>query len=367
MCTGASAPGRALARRLAGLLTGEGAERVPPFGMVADADDGLVVFVYGPVTVEAKGTDPIRLSGDEAATWVDRVIETDIEWLSLAGPGGGEPGRGLAFELGMGIVPGAGVSLTPTGAPVATAPPPPPAPPQAEVAPAEPATPPSGVPVAATTAPDAVAAEAAPPVEAFASISFAEPEAEAEVEVEERAPLPVEAAGEAAVADAEVEAEAVGELVQGIVCSRSHFNAPDASYCSSCGISMVHLTHNLVTQPRPPLGFLVFDDGSTFSLDGRYVLGREPEHDALVQSGEARPICLDDRQLSVSRVHAEIRLKEWDVVLADRNSTNGTFVWEAARNEWARVTPEVPVALTPGARAAVGQRTFIYETPHRQE
>ena len=128
---------------------------------------------------------------------------------------------------------------------------------------------------------------------------------------------------------------------------------------------MVHATHNIVRRPRPPLGVLVFDDGSTFTLDGRYILGREPEVDELVRQQQARPLTLEDPRMSVSRVHAEIRLTGWDVQLIDRGSTNGTHVLNAAGDGWEPVPAEQPRTLPPGARAAVGQRTFVYETPRR--
>jgi hypothetical protein len=181
-----------------------------------------------------------------------------------------------------------------------------------------------------------------------------------------RSPLPTETAHEGGPGDAEP-SDAVPErkMVQGIMCSRQHFNSPDSAYCSSCGISMVHATHNLVTRERPPLGFLVFDDGSTFTLDDRYVLGREPETDALVQNEEARPIPLEDPQMSVSRVHAEIQLVGWDVQLMDRGSTNGTHLLNDRGDGWDRLAPNEPQVVVPGSRVAVGQRTFVYETPQR--
>ena len=97
-----------------------------------------------------------------------------------------------------------------------------------------------------------------------------------------------------------------------------------------------------------------------------FLLGGYPEIDPLVQRGEARGIVLDDPDMSVSRVHAELRLVDWDVQLLDRGSTNGTHVWNAAENAWVRLSADVPQVVEPGAHAAVGQRTFVYESPHRR-
>ncbi|MEM7286734.1 MAG: FHA domain-containing protein [Actinomycetota bacterium] len=160
-----------------------------------------------------------------------------------------------------------------------------------------------------------------------------------------------------------VEEAHVAELVQGIMCSRNHFNNPQAAYCQVCGISMVHLTHGPVTGPRPTLGFLVFDDGATYALDRDYVAGRAPDI-----SGEpnASPLTILDEELSVSGTHARIDLSGWDVVLHDLGSTNGTFIWNAAQQQWVHVPPHTPTILSPGSTAAFGRQTFVFESAVRQ-
>ncbi len=82
----------------------------------------------------------------------------------------------------------------------------------------------------------------------------------------------------------------------------------------------------LVDGRRPPLGLLVLDIGSTFVLDDNYLLGRNPEVDEAVIRSRLRPIRLDDDSGTLSRVHAEIRLEGWDVLLIDRGSANGTYI-----------------------------------------
>jgi hypothetical protein len=240
--------------------------------------------------------------------------------------------------------------------------------PAAEVAPT-PIPPPPGAPAADAPSPEAETAQAEtdnPPTEAlpvaFESFSLTPDRGTF------RAPLPADRedpTGGTAGSDGDDAEVPERKMVQGIMCSRQHFNSPDSAFCSSCGISMVHATHNLVRRERPPLGFLVFDDGSTFTLDDRYVLGREPESDPLVQSEEARPIALEDAQMSVSRVHAEIQLIGWDVQLLDRGSTNGTHLLNERGDGWDRLPPQQPRMVAPGSRVAVGQRTFVYESPQR--
>lgn len=163
-------------------------------------------------------------------------------------------------------------------------------------------------------------------------------------------------------ASAAAEASVETPVVHGILCSRSHFNNPQAAYCMVCGISMVHLTHNLVPGPRPTLGFMVFDDGSTYTLDRSYLLGREPGE---VADRTMVSLAVPDDRQTVSRRHAEVRLDDWNVTVVDLGSTNGSFLWNAALARWDPLTAHQPVSLAPGAIVAVGRRTFVYESVHR--
>lgn len=146
--------------------------------------------------------------------------------------------------------------------------------------------------------------------------------------------------------------------VMGIQCSHEHFNNPRAAYCQVCGISMVHTTHYLVPGPRPTLGFIVFDDGATFALDRSYCIGREP----IIEPGrDLSPLVLADSRHAVSRSHAELVLDEWNLVVRDLGSTNGTFAWDAESNQWNQVLPGQPVTIEPGQWVAIGRKVFIYE------
>lgn len=151
-------------------------------------------------------------------------------------------------------------------------------------------------------------------------------------------------------------------VVRGIICSRQHFNNPLAAYCMVCGISMVHVTHRLVPGPRPTLGFLVFDDGTTFGLDRGYIVGREP---GPCDDPTMSPLAVHDHNETLSRRHADIQLVDWTVTITDRGSTNGTFVWDATNERWHRIPPHVPSDLAPGATVALGRRTFVFESVTR--
>ena len=154
-------------------------------------------------------------------------------------------------------------------------------------------------------------------------------------------------------------------LVYGVLSPAGYFNHPDALYCAVTGVSMLHRTHVLVQRPRPPLGVVVSDDGSTFTLNSNYVVGREPERDPLVEGEQARPLKLSDAERSLSRVHAEIRLVDWDVYVVDRGSANGTYVLPRGGQQWKRLVADTPEKIAPGTRVAFGKRVMTYESHHQ--
>ncbi len=307
------------------------------------------------------GGQDVTLSGRDSATWVDRLLPDGFD-EAHAGPSGGVPTSGAPrLDLEAGTVPAGGFVLGPEthqpglSAPDRTN--------GAAAAPASaaPAEPPSGdapsAPVVPTAPPTRQPSPAREHVD-FESVLLVDPPAEAQ-----RDPLPL---GELAPAEPEPDQH----LVAGVFCSRGHFNDPDNLFCGVCGISLVQQTQNLTQGPRPPLGFIVFEDSSTYSLDSDYVIGRDPSEDPRVRSGAARPLLLhDEDQRTVSRVHAELRLDGWHVLLVDRGSTNGTFVWDEQAGSWTLLAPDQPTRLRPGARAGIGRRSFLFESPfeHRDQ
>ena len=106
----------------------------------------------------------------------------------------------------------------------------------------------------------------------------------------------------------------------GVYCKNGHFDDPAARYCAICGISMAQQTLIPRRGPRPPLGVLVLDDGSIYTLDTDYIIGRDPSRDPDVIAGTARPLRIDDPEGLLSRVHARIHLEGWSVELVDLGS-----------------------------------------------
>lgn len=342
----ADAGGVSLVRRLAGALGDTAPEDAPPVAVVADAGAGgeLAILLHGAIDAlvhRADGTE--RLSGADVPTWIDRVLSPGWQRIDLLSAGAEPPPHDPFLDLHAGTVGGAGITLVSSDAPeVSDA-----SAPETEPSPAVASEPP---PPPVTAEPDLAPRE-------FVAVSF--DDLEDDEDDDGRAPLKV------VTADVQVEPEPeASPTVLGIVCKNDHFNDPDVLYCAICGISMAQQTANLVEGPRPALGVLVLDDGTTFLVDSDYVIGREPHHAPEVVAGDARPLALADTQRTLSRVHARLVLDGWRVLVLDAGSSNGTYVASGDAQQWTPVGSQSPVPIRPGTHLLVGHRTFVFET-HR--
>ena len=155
-------------------------------------------------------------------------------------------------------------------------------------------------------------------------------------------------------------------MVLGVSCPLGHHNHPDAAFCTQCGTKMTDSdTTVLINGPRPPLGILVVDDGTTYSLNQDLIIGREPTSHPDVERGVASPMILSDESLALSRKHARFTLDEWSVSLVDLSSSNGTFISRTDDNgEWAQLEKGGSIELQPGDRIRIGGRTIQVELHH---
>jgi hypothetical protein len=261
------------------------------------------------------------------------------------------------------------VTPTPELAPApAAVPPAPPAPQERPVPPPAGAPEPDPAPTSAEgieVVPDGTPApEPGPVVDRslpFSSVLLVGPTAETRPPTSEpaSAPLPTGAAAVEATG-----AQDNRPVVLGVYCKNGHFDDPAARYCAVCGISMQQQTLYPRPGPRPPLGVLILDDGSIFSLDADYVLGREPGVHPDVQSNTARPLRVSGDSSHVSRAHVRVTLDGWRVQVTDLRSANGTAVSLPNKTSWQRLEPGRPFTLVPGTRVGLGRREIRYES-HR--
>lgn len=154
-------------------------------------------------------------------------------------------------------------------------------------------------------------------------------------------------------------------LVYGVDCKNDHFNDPRVPYCAVCGIALVQRTLVPYKGPRPALGVLLLDDGTTLRLDADHLVGRDPERAPEVADGSVRPAKVTSPDGSVSRRHLRVALDGWDVNLVDLGSVNGTQIQPPGDPNFYDIPPNEPVVILPGTTVRVGvSRTMRYES-HR--
>ncbi|MFD4183350.1 FHA domain-containing protein [Rhodococcus sp. NPDC058514] len=323
------------------------------FGVLTPSGARLAVFLHGDVTAVLTGADgePDRLCGTDAGFTVDRVVDAPAMAAALFVDAADAEcefpvARGVG-SLTEGVVPGAGVVIW-SGRPRGD-----------RRQPADPSE-------SETAGVEQIVAAPDPP----APLELAAPLVSDRIDVaDEQAPprpsLPVPIPGSppsddpGLLRDTELEATPV----RGHNCKNMHLNDPRAAFCCVCGIRMDQMTQVLTEGVRPPLGFLVLDDGTTYVLDGDCVLGRDPEKSELAAEG-LRAIRIDDSSGGMSRAHAAVRLMDWDVTIVDLDSTNGTHLRAPGEQDWIRLPPNTPVTLTPGAEVRLGDRVATFDSPH---
>jgi len=146
-------------------------------------------------------------------------------------------------------------------------------------------------------------------------------------------------------------------LVDAKVCPSGHPNPPTATMCRICGTFLAAGDADLQTVQRPSLGTLKFDDGSVFSLDAGCVLGRKP-----TQASDSRSVPITVTGDKVSRQHVEVILRDWEVMVADLGSRNGTIVVPNPSSQPIEVEPGTPQVLEPGSIVYVGSRSFVFDS-----
>lgn len=153
-------------------------------------------------------------------------------------------------------------------------------------------------------------------------------------------------------------------LVAGTVlagqCPQGHLSGAYSATCRVCDAPMA--AQEPRTVPRPPLGVLVLATGETIALDRPAVLGRAPRapEDALEMP---QLVNLAAFGRDISRQHAEVVLRGWNVAVRDLDSANGTRVRDPDGTT-TTLEPGTLVPLRPGSMIDVaGVTTLRYEVP----
>jgi FHA domain len=145
------------------------------------------------------------------------------------------------------------------------------------------------------------------------------------------------------------------EGVVGTFCANNHFTDSRRLRCLFCDAETQF--DRVDVGPRPKLGRLRFDDGRIIELQNNVLIGRKPTApDGVVVD----VVAFDDDRL-LSRLHCEVRITDWDVVVVDRQSANGTsIVYPDGRRMATRANVDAPLEL--GSTVHFGRHTFVFES-----
>ena len=360
------APANAIASRLAAWVIGHMSGDAPAFGIVAPMRDGVIMFLRGAVWCTiTEGGATREVSGEQALTWVDLIVPGTFERLAIGGSAGRPVQADPLSDLRAGVVPGQGFVLSRAGG----------------IPGPEPAVAESGS-AFGLAEPGPAFAESGPafaePRPAFAessgsgAVSASEPEP---------SPEPAEAAGDSGgfawPASEEMPGHATDQpeepwALRGdtpnhqptmVARPGEHDMAPSRD--ESGPAPAVQPTTVAPAMPRPmstqaPLGVLTSQDGPPIVLDRVYVLGREPQQDPAVESGEAAPVQLQDPDHVISRVHAYVSVENGIVLVRDAESMHGTYFSPPGGEQWTRIGTE-PSPLPPGWSVQIGPQVFTFE------
>jgi hypothetical protein len=359
-CLTASSPTELLGRVGSRLADPEAAPW-PPFAIAASRGPELVAVVHGPVELieDQDGEERRLFGGEDVGSWLNRLLRG--AGALRAGQAGDN--EGLA-DLREGVIRASGFLLVHSSRPAEARASSQPQSQQAQSQPQQQAQAVRREAQAssrqATRVPEAVLLEADSPtvvdqVFTDTDVTIADQESPESALLAERETIGVAPAGQV------VTSHAGAGIVSGVYCPRDHLNDPRDEFCRTCGLPLVPGGPE-VEGPRPPLGKLTWDNGEVHELLGAALVGRDVGLDGAVVSGELAALVPSGQNDSMSRVHAELRPSGWDVIVIDRGSTNGTFIWDEASKAWQRLLPDEPHVVRPGAVLAFGERTATFET-----
>ena len=321
---------------LAGRLGAFGLDTMPSFGALFWSSDGMRSLVRGSVSVVDPASRQVVASGAGIQTWSEVGLD-DLSTV-LVQTGAAEPSSPdvLRLPLAVGAVRASTVLLDARE--------------QARLRSPQLDTEPDARPVEPLGSPD----EASPDDELASTELLLEPANPADA----GGPTPVDPAQQAMeIADTELVPVAAelgsvpappapppGPTVEALVCPHGHPNPPDAARCQDCGVAIADRRTRTVAQPV--LAVLRVTDGSEAPVDRTVLVGRAPAERG---PGPVRLLTVPSPSHDISRTHLQVAIEDWQVLVTDLHSTNGTLLVDPTGTSRRSLPPGQPVAVELGS------------------
>ena len=141
-----------------------------------------------------------------------------------------------------------------------------------------------------------------------------------------------------------------------VLCRNGHANPPNSISCRVCGSPLARKVPQFVAGPI--LAVLRASDGSTVEVDRPVLIGRAPSADRS-SSRSARLMTVASPNYDISRTHLEVAPQDWQVVVTDLNSTNGTVLVRPGAVDRQQLAPGEPVLAQLGSVIELGDGVSV--------
>ena len=170
----------------------------------------------------------------------------------------------------------------------------------------------------------------------------------------ETAPERVDAA--AAIPEPEPDESIQDSAILAVLCQNGHANPPSSNRCRVCGSPVARRVPQFVA--GPVLAVLRASDGSTAEVDRPVLIGRAPSGDRST-SRSPRLMTVPSPNYDISRTHLEVAPDDWQIVVTDLNSTNGTVLVRPGAVDRQQLAPGEPVVVQLGSVMELGDGVSV--------
>jgi hypothetical protein len=141
-----------------------------------------------------------------------------------------------------------------------------------------------------------------------------------------------------------------------VLCPNGHASEPNATSCRVCGSPVGTQGPQLVGPPV--LAVLRASNGTSAEVDRPILVGRAPSSDRS-SSRTPRLMTVPSPNHDISRTHLEVAPDEWQVVVTDLNSTNGTILVPPGGGNGQQLAPGERIPVQVGTVLELGDGVSV--------